>query len=230
MLDNLKNIIKRNKDINIIISFIYNKLNKNKIKKCGSNVIITKQQSFLKNVRFDINGNNIHIKIGRCTRLQKCKIFIKGNNHNLIIGDDCIISNSSLWFEENNCEINIGNKVTCEGAHFASIEPNSKIEIEDDCMFSHDIELRTGDSHSIIDVIKNKRINPGKNIKICSHVWVGAYSKILKGVTVEENSVIGLGSIVTKNIKKNTINVGIPSKIIRENITWDRELYSVNSQ
>lgn len=223
ILKKLWKIIKTNENLNILSSFIYNSCNKNKIKKHGKNIVINNKRCFLKNVKFNIEGNNIRITIGDYTRLEKCQFIIKGNNHNLTIGNNCMLLNSNFWFEDDTCEININDKVTCTGALFALVEPNSKIDIGQDCMFSHDIELRTSDSHSIIDINTNNRINPAKNIKIGNHVWVGAHSRILKGVTIEENSIIGLGSIVTKNIKKNTINVGIPAKTVKENITWDRE-------
>jgi acetyltransferase-like isoleucine patch superfamily enzyme len=39
-------------------------------------------------------------------------------------------------------------------------------------------------------------------------------SMILKGVTIGKNSVIGAGSIVTKNIPENSVAVGVPAKVI----------------
>lgn len=90
-------------------------------------------------------------------------------------------------------------------------------------MFSSAIELRTGDSHSIIDNETKKRINLAQNILIENHVWIGAHSIILKGVNIKSNTIIRTNSLVTKSIPSNCIAAGIPAKIIKNNIDWIRE-------
>ncbi len=52
-------------------------------------------------------------------------------------------------------------------------------------------------------------------IIIGDNVWIGYNSIILKGVTIGENSVIGAGSIVTKDIPANCVAAGNPCRIIR---------------
>jgi acetyltransferase-like isoleucine patch superfamily enzyme len=53
-------------------------------------------------------------------------------------------------------------------------------------------------------------------IIIGENVWVGEKSRIQKGVSIGDNSIIAAGSIVTKNVPPNTIVAGIPAKIIKE--------------
>jgi acetyltransferase-like isoleucine patch superfamily enzyme len=128
-----------------------------------------------------------------------------------------------IWIEDHNCTLIIGNSTTIEDAHFGITEPNSMIEVGDDCMFSSGIKLLTGDSHSIIDLKSQKRINYADNVKIGPHVWIGADVVVLKGVEIGKDSIVGSRSIVTKKYGPNVIIAGIPAKIIKENITWDRE-------
>ena len=45
--------------------------------------------------------------------------------------------------------------------------------------------------------------------------WIGAGAIILPGVTVGENSIVGAGSVVTKDVPDNTIVVGNPAKVVR---------------
>jgi len=90
-------------------------------------------------------------------------------------------------------------------------------------MFSYDVEIRNTDSHKIYDKNTNKRINEGDSISIGNHVWLGMRAIILKGVNIEDNSIVAGGSIVTKDVKANTIVSGAPAKQIRENIYWTRE-------
>ena len=49
---------------------------------------------------------------------------------------------------------------------------------------------------------------------IKENVWIGARAIILPGVTIEANSIIGAGSVVTKNIPLNSICAGNPAKLI----------------
>lgn len=51
---------------------------------------------------------------------------------------------------------------------------------------------------------------------IGENVWIGGNCCILPGVTIGDNTVIGAGSIVTKDILANVVVVGNPCKIIRE--------------
>lgn len=58
-----------------------------------------------------------------------------------------------------------------------------------------------------------------------SNVWIGANSVVLPGVTIGENSVIGAGSVVTKDIPSNVVAVGNPCRVVREINERDREFY-----
>ena len=55
-----------------------------------------------------------------------------------------------------------------------------------------------------------------KPVKIGDNVWIGMNSCILPGVEIGNNSIIGSGSVVTKNIPENEIWVGNPAKFIRK--------------
>ena len=180
---------------------IFGKLRKNKIK---------------------ISGNNNIIYVGKNSILRDCNIFIKGNNNILYIGDDCVVNNTSIILDNEGAEIKIGNKTSIAKAQIVSLEPY-KIEIGEDCMLSYDIEIRNTDSHKIYDKNTNQRINEGNSVNIGNHVWLGMRVIILKGVTIEDNSIVAGGSIVTKDVKSNTIVSGSPAKQIKENIYWTRE-------
>ena len=52
-------------------------------------------------------------------------------------------------------------------------------------------------------------------IKICERAFIGSGSMILKGVTIEKNSVIAAGSVVAKDIPDNLVAGGNPCKIIK---------------
>lgn len=107
--------------------------------------------------------------------------------------------------------------------HINAQEENTCIIIGNDCMFSNHIIVRTSDAHPIYDLNSNKRINLPQSILIGDHVWVAPDSKIMKGAEVGNGSIIGSNTLVTKPIPQNSLAVGIPAKVIKENVKWTRE-------
>ncbi len=65
----------------------------------------------------------------------------------------------------------------------------------------------------------------GKPIHIGKNVWLGGDVKIVPGVSIGDNSIIGTGSVVTKNIPSNVIAVGNPCHVIREISEKDKTGY-----
>ena len=222
MKNRIRTIIKKN-------NYLYSIVRKvKKIKKrfkrpiSGRNNRIV-NNGILTNVRFDVVGNNNLISIGIGAELSDLVIYIRGDNHVFQLANYCEYKSGSVWFEDHDCQIVIGQKTTIESAHIAVTEPNSKIIIGEDCMFSRDIEFRTGDSHTIIDLETKKRLNPAQDIEVGNHVWIGARSIILKGARIGHNSIIGINAIVTSDVSSHSIAAGIPAKEIKKGIDWIRE-------
>lgn len=63
---------------------------------------------------------------------------------------------------------------------------------------------------------RNEGLEYGKPIKIGNNVWIGGNIIVLPGVTIGDNSVIGAGSVVNKDIPANVVAVGNPCKVIKE--------------
>lgn len=224
MVNRIKKIVKKNKKIEHVLLKIYTKLCGVKKNDRGENNVLVNNGLVLKKCKIEFFGNDNIVIIGNKSKVKNVHIKIEGNNHKIEIGENCILNKSNLWVEDNNCKIIIGNKTTTEGVHFGAVENNSKIIIGEDCMFAHGIELITTDSHSIIDLNTNTRINRAKDIKIGNHVWIGAYVKILKGVAISDNTVVGTGTILSKSYKENNVIIaGVPGIIVRDKITWKRE-------
>lgn len=56
----------------------------------------------------------------------------------------------------------------------------------------------------------------GKPVRIGNNVWIGGSVVIVAGVTIGDNSVIGAGSVVVKDIPANVVAVGNPCKVIKQ--------------
>ncbi len=222
MYKRLKAIVEQNKILYKLAIRVQRIFDKTRKPISGNNNKIKNDGVFL-NVKLDIIGNNNVIEVKERSVLSDMMIYMRGDNHHLRIEKGCRIKGGRIWFEDEWGYIKIGEKTTIYSALLAVTEPKSKILIGKDCLFADDIEIRTGDSHSILDIVRQKRINYAQDISIGTHVWVGAKSTILKGVTIQDNSIVSFGAIVTRDVPPNTIVAGIPAKVVKENINWLRK-------
>ena len=81
-------------------------------------------------------------------------------------------------------------------------------------MFGPNVTIATA-NHPIDPVLRQKGYQYAKKITIGNNVWIGTNAVILPGVTIGENSIIGAGSIVTKDVPPNVVAVGNPCRVMR---------------
>jgi acetyltransferase-like isoleucine patch superfamily enzyme len=184
---------------------------------------------FFKRVKIVIKGDKNIIKINSKAVLRNLKIEIEGSNNQLILGEEVrVYENANILISGSGSSIVIGNKTTIGSGKIFCAESNTHIKIGEDCMFGREIRVATGDFHSVIDLQTNKRINQSKNIQIGHHVWIGFHASVTKGSTILDNSVVASYTLVNKeNNEANVILAGVPARIIRRNINWDRKLLPV---
>jgi acetyltransferase-like isoleucine patch superfamily enzyme len=190
----------------------------------GQGNMLETEGVLLSGVELDIAGDHNQIVIGEGSALYNLKIRIRGSDHRIELGRNCRVTRGGVfWIEDNHCLLRIGQNTTMVEAAIAVTEPGSKVIIGEDCMFANDIDIRVGDSHSVIDAASGKRINFAENITIGNHVWIAAHTVILKGVIIGENSVVASGAVVTKSCEPGIILAGNPARTIKTGINWKRE-------
>ena len=163
---------------------------------------------FLKGVR--IGKNNKFYGYPKFTRARTASIkigencsFLSKHTSNLIgINRPCIISAI-----DNNASIIIGNNCGFSGTVIGCF---NAISIGNNVRCGANTLISDGDWHQ-----DDPRSGASRPIVIEDNVWLGEGVKVLKGVTIGKNSVIGVGSIVTKDIPANVIAAGNPCKVIR---------------
>ena len=179
--------------------------------------------AFLHHCKWDVEGPGNVVTIGSGAQLSGLKIFVRGCRNQIQIGAECFFKSGSLWIEGEGCAIRIGPETTVEEAHLAASE-GTAVEIGNDCMLAFGIDIRSGDSHAILDKTTGVRLNPAQNIFLKDHVWVAANVQILKGVTIGAGSVIGTRSVVTHSVPANAIACGVPARVVRTGVTWTRSI------
>lgn len=158
------------------------------------------------------------------------RLHIHGWKGRISIGDNCIITSSedanptagghaTHLVAGKDGSLTIGNNV---GMSFAYIVAYSSVTIEDNVLIGADVKIWDNDFHPVEynQRIRNEKPEP-KPIHIGEGAFIGACSIILKGVTIGKRSVIGAGSVVTKDIPDDEVWAGNPVVFIRK-INEDR--------
>ena len=91
---------------------------------------------------------------------------------------------------------------------------DGEIVIGSHVMFGPNVTLTTA-GHPVQPNLRYFGIQSNQPIHIEDNVWIGANVVVLPGVTIGKNSVIGAGSVVTKDIPANVVAVGVPCRVLR---------------
>lgn len=101
---------------------------------------------------------------------------------------------------------------------------DTHIYVGDYTMFGPNVIVATA-GHPILPELREKQYQFNMPIHIGKRCWIGAGAVILPGVTIGDDTVIGAGSVVTKDIPANVVAVGNPCRVMREIGTHDRKYY-----
>lgn len=159
------------------------------------------------------------IKAPKKTNFYGQTYIYKAKKSSIIFGNNLTFRsypNSNLIGINRNCSI-------------STVIPNAKIIIGDGCGFSGTVigaftkielgkNVMCGANTLITDSdwhLDDPRAGISKPVFIEDNVWLGVNVTVLKGVTIGKNSVIGAGSLVTKDIPENVIAGGNPCVIIK---------------
>jgi acetyltransferase-like isoleucine patch superfamily enzyme len=137
-------------------------------------------------------------------------------------GLDTIFFNSNVsiginsFFSAEGGEIMVGKNTSFNSGVHINASVCGKIYIGNNCLIGPNVVMRTADHiFSSIDTPIRQQGHKCQNILLEDDIWLGSNVIILGGVTIGKGSVIGAGSVVTKNIPEYSIAVGVPAKVIK---------------
>lgn len=137
------------------------------------------------------------------------------------IGENCYIE-PPLHANWGGKHVHFGNNVY---ANFnLTLVDDTHIYIGDGTMLGPNVVIATA-GHPILPELRVKQYQYNIPVKIGKNCWLGAGVLVMPGVTIGDNSVIGAGSVVTKDIPENVVAVGNPCRVLRKIGEHDREFY-----
>lgn len=164
-------------------------------------------------------GNNVKIKVTGMFKLGRCSIIL----------DDCKIECQEFkageyTFISSRVEIGRGGSKNPDsiihiGDHVGIFEDtiintNSKVTIGNDVGIGAEVMIWTHGAW--LDIMQGFPSDFGP-VTIGSNVWLPARSIMLPNTSIGDNTVIGIGSIITKNIPGGCLAAGTPCKVLRTN-------------
>jgi len=169
------------------------------------------------------DGNQITVGSGRSTGLG---IALTGNHNAVILGAQCTFFGLGAVCEDSGNRIEVREGTEFAGPTELAALEGTTIRVGSGCLFSGGIHVRTGDSHSLVD-LNGHRINPSRDIHVGDHVWLGRNVTLLKGSRVPDSSVVGTCAVVTKAFEiPHCVIAGNPARVVRENVDWRTERIS----
>ena len=101
---------------------------------------------------------------------------------------------------------------------------DTHIYIGDYTMIGPNVTIATA-GHPILPQLRQQGLQFNMPVHIGKNCWLGAGVIVLPGVSIGDNTVIGAGSIVTKDIPANVVAAGNPCRVMRSIGQHDREYY-----
>ena len=101
---------------------------------------------------------------------------------------------------------------------------DEEISVGDNTMIGPGVVISSA-GHPVLPELREKGYQYNLPVRIGRNCWIGSGTIINPGVSVGDNTVIGAGSVVTKDIPANVVAVGAPCRVMREISERDREFY-----
>lgn len=101
---------------------------------------------------------------------------------------------------------------------------DTHIYVGDCTMFGPNVVIATA-GHPILAELREQGLQYNAPVRIGRNCWIGAGALLMPGVTIGDNTVVGAGSVVTKDLPADVVAVGNPCRVLRPVNEHDRTFY-----
>lgn len=137
------------------------------------------------------------------------------------IGEDCYVE-PPLHSNFGGGHVHLGKNVY---ANFnLTLVDDTHIYVGDYTMLGPNVVIATA-GHPILPELREQAYQYNMPVHIGKNCWLGAGVIVLPGVSIGDNTVVGAGRVVTKDLPANVVAVGNPCRVLREIGERDREYY-----
>lgn len=98
----------------------------------------------------------------------------------------------------------------CPGVRISAAR---SIVIGDNCMFANEAFVSDADWHGLYD--RSQSVGNAEPVILGNNVWIGDRAMVFKGVTIGDNSIVGAGSVVLKDVPPNVCVAGNPAQVVK---------------
>ena len=137
------------------------------------------------------------------------------------VGEGCYIE-SPFYANFGGHHVHLGNNVYTN--FNLTLVDDTHIYIGDCTMIGPNVTIATA-GHPIEPGLRSRGLQYNMPVRIGKNCWLGAGVIVMPGVTIGDNTVIGVGGIVTRDIPSNVVAVGNPCRIMRPVGERDRQYY-----
>lgn len=138
------------------------------------------------------------------------------------LGEGCYIE-PPLHANWGGAHVHFGSNVF---ANFAlTLVDDTHIYVGDCTMLGPNVTIATA-AHPVLPELREKAYQYNLPVHIGRNCWLGAGVIVLPGVSIGDNTVVGAGSVVTRDLPANVVSVGSPCRVLREIDERDREFYA----
>ena len=137
------------------------------------------------------------------------------------IGEGCYIE-TPFYANMGGHHVHFGKNVYAN--YGLTLVDDTHIFVGDGTMFGPHVTIATA-GHPIEPSLRARGLQYNMPVHIGCNCWLGAGVIIMPGVTIGDNTVIGAGSVVTKDIPSNVVAVGNPCRVLRQVGEHDRKYY-----
>ena len=181
------------------------------------------------NIVLDIQGDNHVIDLNEFIGKGKLHIRLRGNNNKIYFGKNNVIernltiagNNYNIKECEGSCIIGDNNRFRGNFIIYVPLYIDKKVQIGNNNLFAANCEIIGCIEHEVIDLETEQVLNNEQDVIIGNKNWIGRDVLFMNKSGIQDNSVVGIRSLVTKRFTESNILIaGQPAIKRKQNIDW----------